>query len=627
MSTPSELHEALAAFPTRPDLAAARAATLLADPAALLPAARLMFMCGRYHDAVAALEAARAPRALQLAADLAARAGWTHQALESLQRLEDDPQARPAALARRLALLGKARDWAAAGPLATTLAQLRPDAPGFRLELCAALAGLHDRTALAAELDRLPPVEGAALLEKARLQIEADRLDAAEATALEGVRAPFIRGAALTLASRLAAWRGDAEAAVQRGWSAVQLDASDADAHCAFGAAQLLQNGPEQARPVLEQACALDPTHHEAHALLAELTFAEPDRALTRRLLGTALSNAKGGFPFATWLLWVRATLEPVPDDEPVPPYHLEEIQDGCELLAPGARAAFENARAGQVVEIVGDCLDLLGVNRSTTPTRLREGRLRRLPLDLSGPRHASRAVLETLRTRDPADVAARLGALCARWPRSPLPVCHRGELHLWLGQADEAERDFRAAIALVKTTRFAWIGLPGVELLRGQPQRALDLANEGIRVMGGTIGPAAYAYRGEVLRRLGRLAEARADLDAAVAVSPTRLSAFINLALVQLAQNDPNAAATIARCRDRAPVLFADAEQDLAAHGRPSGDADLLQHALDLMVGNRASSLIVYRRGGKLRTVEASDGARARLHADDARLAAALRR
>jgi tetratricopeptide (TPR) repeat protein len=225
-----------------------------------------------------------------------------------------------------------------------------------------------------------------------------------------------------------------------------------------------------------------------------------------------------------------------------------------------------------------------------------------------SSPRHAARRALELVRVAPPARVLAELDEVVAHFPGSSLPTCHRGELHLWLGDAARARDDFRRSIELCRETRFAYIGLAGAALLEGRARTALNALDEGVRVMS-SEGPASFAYRAEALRLLGRLEAARAEAERAVAQRPSRTGAWILLALVRHELGDTiGAREATARVVAAAPALLEDAEQE--ALGRPARDdgdaARALEHALRMLRGNRSSTCLTYfTASGELRALE----------------------
>jgi hypothetical protein len=92
--------------------------------------------------------------------------------------------------------------------------------------------------------------------------------------------------------------------------------------------------------------------------------------------------------------------------------------------------------------------------------------------------------------------------------------------------------------------------------------------------------GPTLYAYRGECHRRQGNVEAARRDLEHALRQKPQRLSAQINLALVD---GQPEMLERVVRqCTAALPFLMD--EQTGPA-------AERLERVLEAMRGNRSSS------------------------------------
>ncbi|HEY3500568.1 MAG TPA: hypothetical protein VGK73_38005, partial [Polyangiaceae bacterium] len=239
--------------------------------------------------------------------------------------------------------------------------------------------------------------------------------------------------------------------------------------------------------------------------------------------------------------------------------------------------------------------------NRSPSATFLDEtGALRPLRLSESS-RKASKLATWSLRYRESADIEAELASLAERFPVSPQPFCYRGELRLWLGRYAEARADFEAALARAANTRWAYIGLGASHLLEGRPERALEAFDRGAERTG--PGPTLYVYRGEARLRLGQLEPALADLERARSMNPTRLAAYVTLALASGLSGDlDRRAALLAEIGARAPGLVSAAWFELGADHPPAqleaASEEIprfLEHLLCMLRGNRSSSLITY--------------------------------
>lgn len=588
------------------------------DPEVAVAVALINHAGGYFHQAVKAFQqVARVPewRVLGLTRVVATAGalGWDRERFEASEQLRQTGTPTLRLDLNELTLRGRLGDAEGVAVLARRLLATEPNHVGLRLELASALARMGALDELRAELKHLTvehePPRLEVLLERARLHVEANELDEAQAL-VERAHALWPEEVLpLISLARLSAWRGEGGEAWAR--RALALGADSADAWCALGAA--LPPGAE-ASAAFARACELDRSHGEAHTFLAEEAHAVGDRAAVDRALNVAVLAAGRQLPVTAWLLRALGALDPG-EVYDLTGYRTEEVSAALEELSPGAGDQLKNAGPATATEVLRAALTASRRNRGVQATLVREGKLRRL-VTRTGPRLGSREALERVRYEDPERVAQRLEALADRYPQSSMPLVHRGEVWLWVGRLEEAEADFRRAIARVSGTRFAWIGLTGVELLRGRLEAALEVCQAGIKVMRDTSGPAVFVYRGEVYRRLGRLEEAQADLEAAVAATPRRLSAWMNLALVRHARgHHPEAAALFAKVEDCAPALMSDARRELG--GEPS-PARQVEHALQMMHGNRSSSTVLYESGGVLRGVPNRPGSAAEVHRKD---------
>ena len=155
----------------------------------------------------------------------------------------------------------------------------------------------------------------------------------------------------------------------------------------------------------------------------------------------------------------------------------------------------------------------------------------------------------------------------------------YHGELELWLGNYGEAARIFDATLNENQRVLWAWIGLGASAMLQGDLREAQRIWARGCEVMR-FEGPTLYAYRGECHRRQGNVEAARRDLQQAIRQKPQRLSAQINLALVE---GQPEMLEGVVRqCTAALPFLM----EELTGT-----EAERLEKVLEAMRGNRTSS------------------------------------
>lgn len=425
-----------------------------------------------------------------------------------------------------------------------------------------------------------------------------------------------------------ALWSGDTATALRWASAAGAIDAAAAGVARVCGTVAMLEGDAVRAVPCFDRAIELDPDDGVALYWRAEAAYRMQQYELAHALL-TRTTMRVEGYMFVAWVLRLLVVLhERAP--QVLQPQRFEEVREAVEEIVPEARAAFEQPSEARLVRCLELALERMRGNRAPTATFVDErGTLRRVRAR-TGVRHAARHALQLIRVLPPADTLAALDEVVRRHPDAPLPICHRGELRSWLGDLAGARADLEAAIRLDRFTRWAYIGLSGLDLLEGDPERALRTSAHGVRTMGHTEGPAVHVHRGEALRRLGRHDEARVDLERAIELGPTRISAWVDLALVHAATGRREAFDEAWRHLEvAAPGLLSDASRELEVvlWGDPGEVPSLderqrvLEHALAMMRGNRSTSCATYfTREGRLRHVQPFAAGAKRPHDDDER-------
>jgi tetratricopeptide (TPR) repeat protein len=172
------------------------------------------------------------------------------------------------------------------------------------------------------------------------------------------------------------------------------------------------------------------------------------------------------------------------------------------------------------------------------------------------------------------------------------------------MGRYDEAGRDFERALAIEPATLWAYAGLAGAHMMRGEHRRALACEAMERQNAGPRTSRTLPAYLGEACRRLGQLDRASEHLLAATKIAPDRVSAWLNLALIDVARGDiASARASAERGFALGPELRIDAEREAGG----AGVADVCEAALAMMRGNRSRRPISYFVGDAIRFVTSS--------------------
>lgn len=562
-----------------------------------------------------------AHRARQQIVAIAGGLGWEHDVRRALEAAIAAEPTDPSWHAQAVRLFARGRHYERALEHARQALARVPDSAKMWMEAAGLHAQLDQRAEAIAALQRaleLAPATDELIYrrEGARVAIDASDVELAIACLDRAIELDPAAPDLHVQRAEIHSWVDEhdhAKAATER---ALALDPELGPALRMLGALEVRAGRYEQAIELLGRAIEREPTDYQAHVWLSEAYLRLGRFADAHAQLHHGTMNA-GGFLFVAWLLrFLIVAAEQQSPDEILTPNRTEEFDAALRELCPElAGPALASMRTADLTAAVEAALAALRGNRSIRATQMIDGRLTRLHVR-TGCRHQSRWALQLLRVATGDECLARFDEIVAKYPGSSLPLCHRGELHLWLGNFELARADLEAAIASVEGTRWAYMGLSTLDLIRGHPQACLDVNARGVEVMQGTEGPAIHVYRGEAKRKLGRIDEAIVELEKAVEWHPARVSATLNLALCYLQNGDREQLDRLwLRLRDeQAAGLLSDAGHELGITIIGDDDwqlddaskAAVLERALAMLGGNRSSGLISYwTRAGKLRFVQ----------------------
>jgi tetratricopeptide (TPR) repeat protein len=594
-----------------------------ADGPLHLAAASVLYVT-RDHDRALAIAAKAAQLDPSLAADatelrvtLAEPLGWDQEARVALEEAiaadPEDPRW-PARMTRLMVRAGALEEALRYAERAVALEGRSPRMAMERARLLAALARHEEAIAAVREALALAPA-GDPRYGRAAAEIFADAGAVAEAEAtLRQARAAADDPAIDRRLAELALWRGDVEDAEAR-IAAADLDADARAWARPRGILLALAGAWEEARAAFDAVLADDPQDYVARTWRTEAAYRLGDLEAAEADVGQAIAGAPDYHP-AAWILrfLIVVASEPALAESTLAeagtaefrPVVREVFADAAQLLAGCTRREL----AARVDALLRRCLG----NRSCALTyRGDDGALVRLRAR-AGVRYAARSALRQIRGRPPAAVLEALDAVIDDYPASALPICHRGELHFWLGDLERARADLNAALAINTHTRWAHIGLTGIEIAENAPARALETSARGVALMHNTEGPAVFVYRGEAERLLGDLEAARRDLETALAINDQRLGAWLNLALVCAdLGDDAGFEAAWEHLEVAARGLLSDAALELGVPlwGDPGACASAatrvraIRHALAMCRGNRSTGHTTYlTKSGRLRFV-----------------------
>jgi tetratricopeptide (TPR) repeat protein len=384
--------------------------------------------------------------------------------------------------------------------------------------------------------------------------------------------------------------RGQLAQADALGERAIARVPEHAGGHVVRGAVAVLSGAHHDALAHLDRALELDPQQQEALLWHAEASLKLGEaRTANRDLFAAAFDDT------AVWQLLfalVRSALDPSKAlHGPLAFFHRALLRDvhPTEVHEP-AFASDDATRA-----LLWQTLARFSGSRAS-PFSMFDAAGRLVPADeLASTQVRATRWQHRLLTTPVEQVLDGFVDLAQRYPDSPHPHTYTAEIELWLGNYETAWQ-LTDDMWQRTRTRWAYIGSGAALGLLGRFDEALERWEIGRQTFE-TFLPqeATYCYRGEVYRLLGRFDDARSDLEQAATSNPTRVGAYINLALVYLEHGD-NAALeqALAWIAARAPLLVWEASRAAGVtpsiHVDRNAPARVLEHALRLMRGNRSS-------------------------------------
>jgi tetratricopeptide (TPR) repeat protein len=457
------------------------------------------------------------------------------------------------------------------------------------------------------------------LLQAVEVLVAVGAFDRAESLLRDAVDRDAADVAATARLAELLLWRGEDGAACELAERALQNDPSCSPALRINGIYEVHRQRGDEALGWFDRALAVQPQDPEtlawrARCLLETETKHFDDSYQSSAAYRAVLeaSNIAHGFFLPAELLRFQHDAAHMLHEGPneadgrtgLTRQYVEPAIPFLRCIQPDAGDVLRSQDGPAQYALLTKGVEALGANYSRSTTVCRNGRLERIAAHSI--RDAALRALGTIRVLPVVEVQAEIARVIAEYPESSLPLCYMGELCVWLGDVAAARLWLGRAIEHTRTTRWAYIGLSACELLEGEYVKALDVLALGVERMGNTTGAAVYPHRAEALRLLGRFDEARADLRRALETSAGRISAWINLGLLEADIGNENAlAAAFEHVRRRAAGLVADASEEirepawLDQDGLPAATAQrrILERTLAMLRGNRATGIVTYFR------------------------------
>ncbi|MFO7562209.1 MAG: hypothetical protein R6X02_06170 [Enhygromyxa sp.] len=391
------------------------------------------------------------------------------------------------------------------------------------------------------------------------------------------------REAASLALARLELWRLELREAARLAGAVVDTGRDSPAAWRILGATAVLDDRPREAIDHLTRALELDPRDDEALLWRARAWARLADLHQARLDLGR---TDMGDRP--AWQLVFGLVDQLTPDSRSDARERYFVDHNLRQLLG-------ETPDARPTLERIEDALARLGGNLSIHPTTpLPSSPQNDQPLrwldELESPRAAAEQLQRRIVHDGPDPVLAAFTERAAAYPDVPTFVTYAAEIHLWRGEYERALELFEDIWETTRT-RWGYIGGGAAAMMLGRDERALELWAEGAQHYSPMDTEATYAYRGELYLRRGELELARPELEQATTTSPSRLGAWIALALVHARAGDqPALRRCLAEVEALAPVLLAELRASVGSDPEP-----LLLAALERMRGNRSSVIYTF--------------------------------
>lgn len=357
-------------------------------------------------------------------------------------------------------------------------------------------------------------------------------------------------------------------------------------------AADVLEGQLERAEASLNQ---FQDRRAADHVWRAELLFRRGDLEGAARELEVARAEVPDYL--AAKLVWARLSLETSGRDRESADLSFEGLLAGqIQALGISVEVRDGYVERGELQRVVSEALAVLGGNRTPLPTRVVDDGLKRVHVPASS-RHVTRRAQHTARWRGIAASTEAVDRVLAELGGDPVAACYRGELDLWRGDGEVALACFERICAHDSRIFWSWVGRGAAHLLLGQPERALEVLDEGKR-QSGREGASLPVYEAEARWRTGAHAEALDAIRRVTDTQPRRAAAWVLQCLIA---NDAAQPAlrddTFDVLCTRVPALMADAAKLATGSAVISDGAavEVCRSALELLRGNRASSLPLY--------------------------------